>query len=208
MNTSARWGFATFLGMLAAGARLAAQRADAESGVPRFDVALGVTMNGPADVNQRPKCTQLGLPCLTPRTFPDFGLALQAVVHATRHIALAAEASIYGNMWDSVDVQKALTNHVSAILVGPRLTTGLRSLAMGRDTTRYDAFLQVLVGPEASTVLETRTALQPGAGIDAKLSPAGMSIRVAYDYRLTRGSPRNLSQGRVLCGLAFMFPGG
>jgi len=193
------------LGLLAGPAVVTAQRDDADRR-GRVDVALGVTMNSPADVNRPPKCTELGLPCLTPRTFPDFGFALQAAVHANAHLAVAAEASLYPNHWDTVGVNHALTNHVSAVLIGPRFTTGPRNLGMGSDTTRFDAFAQILGGPERSTVLATRFALQPGAGIDARLSPERTSVRVTFDYRATRSTPRNLSGGRVLFALAVMMP--
>lgn len=186
-------------------APLAAQRADVDR-FPLFDVALGPTMSVPADVNQRPKCTELGLPCGTPRTFPDFGLALQAAVQPISYVALVAEASLYQNAWDTVGVNKALTNHVSAIVAGPRLTTNTLALQVYKDTTRLRAFAQMLFGPEASTILPTRFAMQPGAGVDGKLSWPQAWIRIAYDYRFTRGSPRNLSTSRVLCALVFSDP--
>ncbi|MGE5099050.1 MAG: hypothetical protein ACM3SX_03625 [Deltaproteobacteria bacterium] len=192
--------------ILVGAAPVIAQRAPDQPALERFDVALGITMNGPADVNQPPKCTELGLPCLSPRTFPDFGLAAQGVVHTTRYLAVAAEASLYNNSWDSAGVTKALINHVSSVLLGPRLTTGFRDLGIRNDTTRLDVFAQILGGPEASTVLPTRFALQPGAGMDGKLSPKALSARVTYDYRLTRGSPRNLSGGRFLLALALAIP--
>lgn len=186
------------LAVLVGPATLAAQRATPDT-YARFDVGLGVTMNTPVDVNQRPKCTELGLPCGSPRTFPDFGAVLQAAVQATRYLGFVAEAGIYDNSWDTVGVNKALTNHVSSILIGPRLGTGPRDLVFYKDTTRFRAFAQIIGGPEASMVLPTRFALQPGAGFDGKLSPAGAWLRITYDYRLTRGSPRNLSGSRVLC---------
>jgi hypothetical protein len=186
---------------------LTAQRVDADR-YSRFNVAVGLAMNSPVDVNQPPKCTELGLPCDTPRTFPDFGFVAQATVRATRHIAFVAEASVYGNGWDTVGVDRALTNDVSAIVVGPQLTTGTRTLQWSKDTTRYRAFVQILGGPEASTILPTRFALQPGVGFDGKLSWSPAWIRVAYDYRWTRGSPRNLSGERLLCALVFTFPNG
>jgi hypothetical protein len=184
---------------------LAAQRAAAER-FPLFDVALGATMSVPADVNQPPKCTELGLPCNTPRTFPDFGLVLQGAVQPVRYVALVVEGSLYQNAWDTVGANKALTNHVSAIVAGPRLTTDTRVLQFYKDTTRFRAFAQMLVGPEKSTVLPTRFAIQPGAGLDGKLSWSQAWVRIAYDYRFTRGSPRNLSTSRLLCALVFSDP--
>jgi hypothetical protein len=192
---------ALLFGALAAPAALAAQ-SDFDQ-ASRFNIAFGFTLNGPADVNQPPKCAQLALPCNSPKTFPDLGLSVQAVFFATTHFAVAAELSSYNNQWDTVGVNHDLSNHVTALLVGPQFTTAQRALVWGGTTTRYRAFAQILGGPEASTVLPTRFAIQPGAGIDFKLPPSALSIRVAYDYRLTQGSPRNLSGSRFLCALVF-----
>jgi hypothetical protein len=167
-----------------------------------IDVALGVAMNGPADVNQRPKCTELGLPCLTPRTFPDFGFVAQAGISVLEYAGLVAEASTYNNSWFTTSSDVATINHVGAVLVGPRVTTGTRTLRWYNDTTRFRAFAQVLGGSETSAVLPTRFALQPGAGVDGQLRWSRTWIRVAYDYRFTRGGPRNLSGSRVLFGFA------
>ena len=183
-------------------------------GAQRVDATLGVTLNGPADVNVRPKCVELALPCISPKTVPDAGIVLQGAVRATDNVALVAEASSYDNEWVPVGSNRSTANHVNAALAGIRLSTGVRVLAFGQratmralsyrpraDTTRYRAFVQLLAGPEASTVVPTRTALQPGIGVDGKLGWAPGWIRVSYDYRYTRGGPRNLSGGRVLCGL-------
>jgi hypothetical protein len=193
---------ALFLGVISVPAALAAQAGDLSQD-SRFNIAIGFTLNGPADVNQPPKCAQLALPCNSPKTFPDLGLNVQAVFLATMHFAVAAELSSYNNQWDTVGLNHDLSNHVTALLVGPQFTTAQRALVWGRTTTRYRAFAQILGGPEASTVLPTRFAIQPGVGIDFKLPPAAWSIRAAYDYRVTQGSPRNLSGSRFLCALVF-----
>ncbi|MGH7634461.1 MAG: hypothetical protein ACRENC_12075, partial [Gemmatimonadaceae bacterium] len=109
---------------------------------------------------------------------------------------------------------RSTANAVSAALAGIRLSTGVRVLTFGRRaglrafasrsrgyTTRYSVFVQMLAGPEASSVVPTRTAMQPGVGIDGKLGWAPGWIRLAYDYRYTRGGLRNLTGGRVLCAL-------
>lgn len=154
-------------------------------------------MQAPADVNRAPTCNELGLPCLTPRTFPDFGVFVQAVAHVSTHVAVAAEASYYGNAWDTTGVDNALTNHVSSAMLGPRFTTAVRPLRLWNDTTMVRAYAQLLAGPERSTAVPTRFALQPGLGIDFKLSAPALWLRFEYDYRSTHGSPRNLSTSRV-----------
>jgi len=178
---------------------------EAQAGLDKsfaIDVALSVAMNEPADVNHRQKCTELGLPCLTPRTFPDFGLVAQAGISLFEYAGLVAEGSSYDNSWFNTSSNVATINHVGAILVGPRITTGARTLRWYNDTTRFRAFAQVLGGSETSTVLPTRFALQPGAGVDGQLRWSRTWIRLAYDYRFTRGGPRNLSGSRVLFGVA------
>jgi hypothetical protein len=160
-------------------------------------------MAAPRDVNLRPLCTELALPCNTPRTFPDFGLALQFAAYRIEHIALVGEASLYLNSWDTVAVKPGnglRYNHARALLVGPRVTTGLLHLT-SQDTLGFRAFAQVLVGPEASTLTPTRIAVQPGAGVDCRLKYPGAWVRVAADYRSTRGGPRNLSTSRWMVAL-------
>ena len=197
---------ALLLGILAAPRALAAQQNDPDQ-PPRLSAALGISMNGPADVNQKPKCIELSLPCNTPKTFPDFGIVIGATYRVTAHFALAAEASFYDNRWDSTGVSHDQSNHVNAFLVGPQLMTGMRNFVWWNDTTRLNAFVQFLVGPESSDVLPTRTAIQPGAGIDFKLRPELLSLRIAYDHRITHGSGRNLTGGRISAALVLALPG-
>ena len=175
-----------------------------------LDVAAGITMNEPKDVNQRPLCTDLGLPCQSPRTFPDFGFALQLAAHPLPHIAVVAEASTYANRWDTAavnPVDQPRENHARAWLIGPRVTSRVFRLSKeDKVETREDkfdcrAFAQLLVGRETSTILPARTAVQPGGGVDFKLSYPGTWVRLAGDYRSTHGGPRNLSTGRVLVAL-------
>jgi hypothetical protein len=183
-------------------------------GAQRAEAAFGVTLDQPADVNLRPRCTELAVPCISPKTVPDAGIVVQGVVRATENLALVAEAGVYDNEWVPPGGDRSTANHVRAALAGIQLSTGVRVLAFGRssglrassfrpraDTTRYRAFVQFLAGPEASSVVPTRMALQPGIGFDGKLGWAPGWIRVTYDYRYTRGAGRNLSGSRVLCAL-------
>jgi hypothetical protein len=192
---------------------LGAQAAD--SAATRFDIGVGITMTTPKDVNQRPQCDELGLPCQSGRTFPDFGLAVQAAVTVLPHLALVTEASSYTNRWDTVavnPVDEGRQNHVRALMAGPRVMTGLyhgTSLSDRTSPSRfntlgtigYRAFAQVLVGREASDVAPTRFAIQPGAGVDVRLSYPDTWFRVTGDYRATRGGPRNLSTARAIVAL-------
>lgn len=194
---------------------LGAQAFAPDSGATRFEVAAGAIATLPKDVNQRPQCDELGLPCQSPRTFPDFGWVVQGAVTTLPHVALVGETSVYFNRWDTVAVNvvdRARENRAWAFLAGPRVMTGFlhmtslseRSGFVGAKELGkigYRVFGQLLAGPEVSNVAPTRLAIQPGAGIDFKLSYPGAWLRVAGDYRSTHGEPRNLSTGRAMLAL-------
>jgi hypothetical protein len=194
---------------------LGAQMAKSDTAATRFEIAAGIMASTPKDVNQRPKCDELGLPCESARTFPDFGFVVQAAVTTVPHVALVGEASVYYDRWDTVAaniVDRARDNYARALLVGPRVMSGFfhttslsqrtsPSRAKELGTIGYRVFAQVLAGPEMSKVTPTRLAIQPGAGIDFKLSYPDTWLRVAGDYRSTSGGPRNLSTGRATVGL-------
>jgi hypothetical protein len=189
--------------LLGAVPSLGAQTTTADRVNSRFEVAAGITVDGPKDVNQRPLCTELGLPCLTPKTFPDFGILLQVAAYPVAHIALVGEASMYANLWDTVStttIADPRDNHIRALLAGPRLVSGLMHFGT-KDAEGCRAFAQVLVGEERSAVVATRFAIQPGAGADFQLSNPNLWLRVTGDYRSTRGGPRNLSSGRAMAAL-------
>jgi hypothetical protein len=181
---------------------LAAQASQPDGTRTLMDAAIGFTMSGPADVNQRPLCEQLNLPCNTPKTFPDFGVALQLAVHATSHLAVVAEASDYTNMWDTVGVGRAAQreNNAVGLLVGARATTPVLYFTL-KDTVGIVLFAQVLGGSETATVVPTRFALQPGIGVQGHLPHPGFWFRESFDYRWTRGGPRNLSTVRAMFAL-------
>jgi hypothetical protein len=182
---------------------LTAQGALGDDGPSILDFGLGITLNGPKDVNRPPQCTQLSLPCSSPRTFPDFGLALQASVFVGSHAAIVAEANTYINRWIDTSITNGTSvsrdNHAKSVLIGPRVMSGV--FHPWGDPNGWRVFAQLLGGPESSTILPTRFAWQPGAGIDVKLSRPGMWFRGSTDYRWTRGGPRNLSGNRILAAL-------
>jgi hypothetical protein len=126
---------------------------------------------------------------LSPKTFPYFGLVLQLAASAGAHVAFVAEGSLYDNRWDTVGVS-TLGNHVSALVLGARLGTGLFHLKSGSDEEGIRAFAQLLVGPEASAVVPTRFAIQPAAGIDVRLSPPGLWFRGSVLAALVVALPR------------------
>ncbi len=184
-----------FAGAALASPTLRAQSSDSTHSPLVF--MAGVTMQAPKDVNGKPQCTDLGLPCETPRTMPDFGLTVEAAWIALDNLLLVADGSIYGNSWvDNTGTNQM--NRVRAVLGGFRLRTD--RLQPWHDGQRMRAFAQLLAGSEVSTVVPTRTAVQPGIGIEVETSHPQLRVRAQLDYRWTQGGPRNLSTDRFLLG--------
>jgi len=166
----------------------------------RTDVAVGFTMQAPPDVNLPPRCEALSLPCGTPRTFPDFGLALSAAAHVDGRVAVVGEASVFDNTWySSLTRSGKESNVVRQLTAGVRFTVVPPAVGGGR-ARGVRLFGQVLAGSEWSTVQSARPVVQPGGGIDAKLSN-GPTIRIELDYDAVQGEGRNLSGTRVFVGL-------
>lgn len=187
-------------------ATLVAQQ-DATGGFARFDLALGLSIGAPADVNQPPLCITLDYPCLTPRTMPDFGFVATAVLRASPHLGIVGEVSAYGNSWDTTGVNHSIVNHVSALLAGPRFELDIAPFGKGATASHYTASAQLLFGSESSNSVPTRFAVQPGVGIQGAIAPEHVWLRAAFDYRKTNGSGRNLSSGRFSLALVLGFPG-
>jgi hypothetical protein len=181
-------------------ARAAGQDRTTAAETPRVDVAAGFTMQTPADVNQPPQCQILSLPCLTPRTFPDFGLSLSAAGYLDHGVAIVGEADLFDNTWyTSATKEGKQDNVVRLVLTGVRGSVVPPAVG-GRKAQGVRLFGQVLAGYAWSSVQAGRAAVQPGAGIDAKLS-GGPTIRIQVDYDIVAGTVRNLSGSRVFVGL-------
>jgi hypothetical protein len=164
----------------------------------RFDIALGLTFNTPRNVNLQPQCDELQIACKDENWFFDFGIGVQGAMHFGEHMALMLEATSYNNRWTKTDFGDPQVNHVSAVLIGARYAQTLwRDLS---DTPRITAFAHALVGPEYSTEVVTRIAVEPGIGIDSRITPLA-TLRLSLDHRFTRGGPRNLSANQLLVGV-------
>jgi len=170
------------------------------------DVTAGISIQSPADVNQRPACHDLSLPCLTPQTFTGFGLALSAGVYPSDVVGIVSELSAYPNHWaaneTNCDHAHSIcavnqTNHVRAALAGMK---GRTPLITGW-STRGRFFAQALVGPQWSDVGPRLRVLQPGVGYDGYLRN-GIGVRIEWDYRFVPRAVRDLSTGRILAGIA------
>jgi len=167
----------------------------------RAEIAGGVSLQAPADVNQRPLCDRLALPCDSPRTFGDLGLALSTTIYRLRTVGVAGELSLYGNHWTSkqpnCDSRHSTctineNNQVWAALAGIKMRTPL----ITRWHERARLFAQAMLGPELSDYGSVQHVFQPGGGFE-NYSANGFGLRVQLDYRFTRNEPRNLSTGRA-----------
>jgi hypothetical protein len=170
------------------------------------EVTAGVSIQGPADVNQRPACQDLAIPCLTPRTFPGVGLALSAGVHPGDSVGIVGELSAYPDDWAAYETNcnrahstcaVNQTNNVRAALAGPRIRTPL--ISGGSIRGRF--FAEVLVGPQWSDVGPRQRVLQPGIGYDGYLRN-GIAFRVELDYRFAPRDVRDLTTARILAGIS------
>lgn len=168
-------------------------------------VGAGLFLAGPADVNQRPTCDELNLPCLSPETFGDIGAAIFGSKYLSDNVGFAWEASVYGNNYFAYgDCPRGggpgpcpvhETNTVRAALGGVEVRTHL----IKDPTTRWRLTGRALVGPEWNDVGPHRHVAQIGVGADDYLR-SGLIVHVQYDYRFSPDDHRNLSTGRFMVG--------
>jgi hypothetical protein len=173
------------------------------------EIGGGVSIQGPADVNLRPRCEALGLPCSSGKTMPDGGLSLMATGYLSEIVGITGELSTYANLWltrapcPAYSVPSAqgcpidVNNHVRAALAGIRIRSRLISDAGG---THWRLFGELLGGPQWSDVGPRHRVLQPGVGADDYLKN-GLVVHVEYAYRFSPDDGRDLSTGRFLVGL-------
>jgi hypothetical protein len=186
-------------------------RAPTVGGASRAEVLAGVTGEAPEDVNQPPRCQELSLPCLSPRTFYDIGGALSIAGHLGDRLAVVGEAAAYRNRWDAFqtscppaggrtpsECSGPQVNHVRSILAGLRVRTA--PFLWRGYPPELRVFGQVLIGTQWSSVVPGRRAIQPGGGLDIYLRN-GITIRLEGDYCWVPGGFRDLSTSRTLIGI-------
>ena len=172
----------------------------------RLEIGGGLTLQTPPDVNLPPLCQSLSVPCGSPRTFADLGVAVSPAWHLGDLVSLTGEVSAFANRWfPAVTIgrfgSRATTNLVRSTLAGPRLHT--RPIYFGTtDFTALRLFGQVLAGEQWATVVPARRAVQPGFGADVTTS-RGFTVRWQFDYTRVPGPGRNLSGSRVLVGVVY-----
>jgi hypothetical protein len=166
---------------------------------PRVEIAAGFALVDFADVNVRPTCIELRLPCGTGKTFGDYGGLVSGTVRMSDVVSLVGEAGLYANMWQPGDSPYATANQVRAALAGVRLSSPIFQPAH-RDPQRLRLFAQLLYGVETSDAVPGGRALQPGAGVDFT-TRYPVRIRVEADYAVVEHRVRDLSAGRILVAL-------
>jgi len=182
---------------------LLATRADAQP-EHRYEpagptVSFSLTTQTPPDVNLPPLCDDLGLPCSSPRTFPDFGFALSATLPVHPRLAIVGESSVFANRW--FDAARTESTTIKAFLGGVRVQT--RTFRPKHDPPAR-VFGQLLAGGQWSDLMPGRAAVQPGMGIEIGWAQS-RAVKVEFDYTIAHGPVRDLSGVRTVIGVVFGF---
>lgn len=169
------------------------------------DVGVAFTLNGLPNVNARPDCEELGLPCTgSGKTVAGGGWAVVGSRNFTEHVGVTGEVGLFHNLWDSA--QSIHTSHrednvVHFVMIGPRVSSAFQSSG-GRSRSEARFFGQCLIGLAGGDVVIGGRALQPGAGLDVRL-PSSVIIRIQLDYTFVPSSGRSISGSRALFALVF-----
>jgi len=170
---------------------------------PKAEFVAAFTMNDFRDVNLKPTCLEMALPCGSGKEFPDVGWSLSGARAINDWLTLTGEIAVANNTWFATPASHYVDNHVYSFMLGPRVTTPFMHKG-GRDPLDFRLFGQFLFGAETAEVVEGGNAKRPGVGIDMH-TRSGMIVRLLYDYTLVQqaNQPRKLSSGRLLAGVVF-----
>jgi hypothetical protein len=170
------------------------------------EVVGSVTFQRPPYINQSPLCQRLSVPCLGPKAALDPGLVLTTTVLRTDRIGVVGEFGTYSSSWYSNGTDCSYSGcivdqheQVTSLLGGLRLRTGPVRIQSTDPPTRL--FVQVLAGPEWSTLAPLHPVVQPGIGTEWPLRDNFGFVHVEYDYRFAPTPGRSLSTHRFLIGL-------
>jgi hypothetical protein len=159
-------------------------------------------------VNANPRCAALSLPCTHDEEsdWGGYGLDASVGVNISRRLAVVGAFSTWAGRWDSVEsieAHRPEINRVRAWLGGFRLSPGF-SRPNPRTLESNRPFVQILVGPERSTLFGVRPVAQLSAGLDmhgpfaSRVRPGKpMTLRMDLGYRVA------LSGGERATGLHF-----
>lgn len=168
----------------------------------RVEFGAGFTMQTPPDVNLRPLCTEMSLPCGSPRTFPDMGLAVTAARY-WKWFGLTTEAGFWGNHWSAgipADSQK--TNWVQYAMAGPAVRTKVITLFGSSKPMHVQLNALALTGILSSTLGGAARVQQVGAGFIG-WAATNVWVRVQFDHSFTTDEPRDISGWRSLISVVF-----
>jgi hypothetical protein len=176
----------------------------------RAEITAGVSVQGPRDVNLRPDCERLGLPCGSGKEFPDFGLALSVAFYAGG-VGIIGELSNYRDDWIAYRTTCPYplgpppcavteTTHIGSALVGLKVRSRLLKVTGVGPPTHGRLFLQLLTGPQWSDAGARQRVLQPAAGFDHYLR-SGITLHAEAGYRFAPRGNRDLSTSRFLVGI-------
>jgi hypothetical protein len=175
-----------------------------ESG--QLELGVGFTMQVPPDVNLRPLCTEMSLPCTSPKTFPDMGLAVTAGRY-WKWFGLTTEAGFWGNHWAAgISADSQRTNWVQYALAGPAIRSPVITFGSS-DPHHFQLHAQALAGGLASTLGGTAPIKQVGVGISGWVK-TNLWVRLQTDRSFTDDEPRALSGARWLIAVVFTPLGG
>jgi hypothetical protein len=179
----------------------------------RAEITAGISVQGPRDVNLRPDCDRLGLPCGSGKEFPDFGVGLSVAVYPAGVVGVVGELSDYRDDWFSYRATCPYplgpppcvvteTNHVGSALVGLKVRSRLLKVVGLDAPTHGRLFLQLLTGLQWSDVGPHQRVLQPAVGFDHYLR-SGLTLHIEARYRFAPNGNgnRDLSTGRFLFGI-------
>lgn len=182
---------------LCAAARVVSAQGLHDDELPTGDVTAALSLQAPRDVNVKPYCLELSLPCGSPRTFGDLGWVLSGGRQVNDGLGIVVEVGMYDNHWESVRGPEQ--NIVRYLATGVRLGTPFMRLGR-RERSRSRFFGQVLIGAIGSDNVRGGLLIQPGGGMDVRTA-RGVVLRVELDYALAPAGIRNLSTGRALFGV-------
>ena len=166
----------------------------------RYEVGLGFTMQTPPDVNLRPHCEAMSLPCGSPKTFPDFGLAATVAAWAASGFGVASEVGAWGNQWrSSSGAEGQETNWVRYAMAGPALRSRIFEYT-GTAPAYARVHFEAMAGVLGSTLGAVTRVSQIGVAFDG-WTKRGVWVRFQLDWNDASNTPRDISGGRGLISI-------
>ena len=90
---------AAILVTLAAPARAQVVLESREPALKPYELSVALALNSFNDVNTHPLCDELSVPCTSPKTFPDAGVAIAFSRNFRRVVGFVVEGGHYREHW-------------------------------------------------------------------------------------------------------------